>query len=96
MSKYRVLPPELKAKVALAALRNDRTVNQIAAQYEVQPAQVSQWKRRVQMNVQHLFQDGRSKTPSNQECLINELYRQLGQLRFEMDNIKKKDEIDAA
>jgi putative transposase len=90
MVKRRTIPAELKAKVALAAVRGECTVNQIAADYEVHPTQVSQWKRQLEAQVGDVFRDRRARGEGDGERLIERLYEQIGRLQFELEWLKKK------
>jgi len=92
MAKRRRIPPETKARVALAAARGERTVNEIAAQFEVHPTQVSQWKRQLLDGAPGLFADGRSAggKASGKEGDNAQLYEQIGRLQMELAWLKKK------
>jgi transposase-like protein len=72
---------EFKAKVALAAIRGDQTVTELASLYKVHPNQITTWKRQAQDQLVAAFDD---------EKLKEELYRQIGQLKVELDWLKKK------
>jgi transposase-like protein len=76
--------------VAIEAIKNQRTIAQIASDYEVHPNQVSQWKRQILEASPQLFANGRSKATSDNDRLIAELYRQIGQLKVELDWLQKK------
>jgi transposase len=83
--------PEFKAKVALEALREQKTAGQIASDNEVHPAQVSQWKKEALANLVTVFQGGTKGSPSgNEEALKEKLYSQIGQMKVELDWLKKK------
>ena len=79
----------LKAKVAMAALRGDRTVSQLGGQFGVHPVQVAKWKRRLVEQGAELFQDGRRRQ-SDRGPEENELYEEIGRLKVELDWLKKK------
>lgn len=79
----------LKAKVAMAALRGDRTVSQLGGQFGVHPVQVAKWKRRLVEQAAELFQDGRRR-PSDQGPDERELYEEIGRLKVELDWLKRK------
>ena len=81
---------ELKAKIALEAIKGQRTVNEIASSYGVSPAQVSQWKKQALEELPGVFTDRRLKAQQNEEALKAQLYQQIGQLKVELDWIKKK------
>ena len=81
-----------KAKVALAAMKEERTMSQLASEYEVHPNQIRQWKKRLADEASGVFSSRREKEARNQEELEAELYRQIGQLKVELDWLKKKAE----
>ena len=87
--KRRVLGAKFKAKVALAALRGDKTVSQLAGQYGIHGNQVSAWKRKLLEEAAALFEDGR-KTSKKDEANEEELYEQIGRLKMELEWLKKK------
>ncbi len=82
--------PEFKAQVALEALKGLKTLNELASDYGVHPNQISQWKRQLQSESQHLFT--RRPTPDQraEEELKAHLYQQIGPLKVELDWVKKK------
>ena len=87
--KRRVLGAKFKAKVALAAVRCDKTVSQLAGQYGVHGNQVSAWKRKLLEEATALFEDGR-KVSKKDEANEEELYEQIGRLKMELEWLKKK------
>ena len=82
-----------KAEVAIEAIKNQRTVAQIASEYGVHPNQVSQWKKQVLDQLPDLFTKGRSKSTTDSDPLVDELYRQIGQLKVELDWLQKKTQL---
>jgi transposase len=83
---------EQKAAVALAALKGDKTINQIAAEYEVHPTQVKQWRDAVKTAASEVSTDKR-KTASravDTERRIDELHRVIGVRDAELEWLKKK------
>ena len=90
MSHRKQRDGRFKAQVALEAIKNQQTIAQIASEYGVNPAQVSQWKKQVLEELPQLFTNGRSKTASDNDQLVPELYRQIGQLKVELDWLEKK------
>ncbi len=83
--------PEFKAKVALEAIRENKTAGQIASEYEVHPTQVSQWKKEAIDHLTAVFQHGgRRSEAKTSEVLQDRLYSQIGQLKVELDWLKKK------
>lgn len=90
MSKRRIIPAQTKANAAIEALRGEQTINQIAAKYEVHPTQISQWKRQLNEQVSDMFRDRRTRDRRDQDELVAQLYQQIGQLKVELDWLKKK------
>lgn len=84
-----------KAKVALEAVKGLKTISELASKYEVHPNQISHWKRQLVENLPALFSDKRAKRTAEEEAKEKaELYRQIGQLKVELDWLKKKLCID--
>lgn len=81
-----------KAKIALEAIREAKTISQLASEYEVHPNQIRQWKKRLLTEASGIFATRREKEARNQEELETELYCQIGQLKVELDWLKKKAE----
>lgn len=82
----------IKAKVALEAIKGEKILAQIASQYKVHVNQIRQWKKRVLEELPGLFSRKREKSQVEAEELTAELYRQIGQLKVELDWLKKKSE----
>ncbi len=80
---------EFKAKVALAAIRGYQTVTELAS-YKVHPNQITSWKRQAQDQLVAAFDSKKAKSLKADEKLKEELYRQIGQLKVELDWLKKK------
>jgi transposase len=90
MSKKRKLhSPEFKAKVALAALKNEATLSELAARFSVHPTMITRWKQALVEGAAELFDKGQ-KSHQNQEATIDELYRQIGKIQVERDFLAKK------
>jgi transposase-like protein len=79
-----------KSKVALEAIKGVRTVNEIATHYGVHPTQVAQWKKQALDHLREAFSDGRKRQDRADADLQSELYQQIGQLKVELDWLKKK------
>jgi len=90
----KVFTPQQKATVALAAIRGDKTVSQIASDYEVHPTQVQQWKKTLLENISSIFTDKRTKEGKPERELIDELYRVIGQRDIELGWLKKKFQLE--
>ena len=81
---------QFKARVALEALKGQKTVNQMAAEYGVHPTQISHWKRQLQDGDQEVFSSKRQKQEKEEEELKAVLYQEIGQLKVELDWLKRK------
>lgn len=81
---------EFKARIALEAIREQKTINEIASAYGVHPNQVTQWKKQALKELPELFSDRRVKSQLAEEELKAKLYQEMGQLKVELDWIKKK------
>ena len=79
-----------KARVALEAIRGDRTVAEIAAAYGVHPNQISKWKKQALDELPKIFSGRYEKTETQGEELVDHLYQQIGRLKVELDWLKKK------
>lgn len=86
-NKRKQYSAEFKAKVALEAIRGEKTVSELASQYGVHPTMINNWKRQVLEGVSQLFEKGSEakKGDDSQQAQIDELYRQIGQLKVERD-----------
>jgi transposase-like protein len=90
MGKRRKHSAEFKAKVAIEAIRGEKTASQIASQYEVHTIQVGKWKKEAMEGISSIFQRGNGKNSHGQEDLVGLLYREIGELKVELDWLKKK------
>ena len=81
--------PEFKAKIALLAIKGEQSVYEIASQYQLHPGQVIQWKKQLLLQAPELFSNG-SKRAVQEEELRSQLYQEIGQLKVELDWLKKK------
>ena len=81
---------DFKAKVAIAAIKGDKTVNEIASTYGVHPNQVSTWKKQALGVIPNAFSSQQARQAEADEELRARLYQQIGQLKVELDWLKKK------
>ena len=79
-----------KAKVALEAAKQVKTVAELAKTYQVHPVQISQWKKQLLDGVEDLFRDGRRREHEEGEARQAELYEKIGRLDMEIEWLKKR------
>ena len=79
--------PEFKAKVALAALRGDKTLAELAEQYDLHPMQISEWKTQLAESAGLVF--ARGKSPSTGEETLKALQAKIGELTMERDFLER-------
>lgn len=82
--------PTFKARVALAALKQDTTLTELASRFEIHGNLVSQWKRRLLNGAPQVFAEPDDPAGREQQVLVDDLYRQIGQLQMELEWLKKK------
>jgi len=81
--------PEFKAKVALTALKNEQTISELSAHFGVHSTMINNWKRALLEGAADIFDQGQ-KSRKQTETQIDDLYRQIGQLKVENDFLSKK------
>lgn len=79
-----------KAKVSLEAIKEESTIAEIASKYQVHPNQIRRWKEQAEEGLQSSFKKIDSKEIKEKDELIEELYKQIGQITVERDWLKKK------
>jgi transposase-like protein len=79
-----------KAQVALAAMKGDRTVNELAGQHGVHPTLIHAWKKQLLAGAEAVFADGVKAAAADAETVQAELYEQIGRLKMELEWLKKK------
>jgi putative transposase len=94
-NKRRKFSGSFKAKVALAAIKGDRTMSELASEFGVHPNQIAKWKRQLLEGLPGIFSEGPRDDLRQQQVLIDRLYQQIGQLKVELDWLKKKSGYDA-
>lgn len=90
MGEKRHFSAEFKARVAREALKEQKTLSELAAEYEVHPSQIAQWKKQLLDALPDVFSRGGGRDAKREEQLKDRLYRQIGQLQVEVDWLKKK------
>ena len=83
-------PAAFKAKVALEAAKQTRTLAELAKAYQVHPVQISQWRKQLLDGVEELFRDGRRRPTDESQAIQRELYEQIGRLNMEIEWLKKR------
>ena len=82
-----------KAKVALEAVKGEKTLAQLSSEFGVHANQIGQWRKQLLRELPSLFSDRRRRRDRDQEDLVSELYRQIGQLKVELDWLKKRSQM---
>jgi transposase len=80
----------IKAKVALAAVREQQTTSELASQFGVHANLVSQWKRQLLDGAESVFGNGSGGAHKSDEPEVAELYEQIGRLKVQLEWLKKK------
>src|ERR1700736_5748151 len=79
-----------KAQVALAAIKGDRTVNELAGQFGIHPTLIHAWKKQLVAGAELAFTNGVKVDPADAEARQAELFEQIGRLKMELEWVKKK------
>jgi len=88
--KRKKFSKEFKAKVALEALKGNKTINELATEYEVHSTQINSWKKELQKGAGEIFGGSKGKEVSHLETEKSRLFEQIGRLQVEVDWLKKK------
>ena len=82
--------PKFKARVAIEAIRGERTLGQLGWQFKVHPIQIAKWRKSAIEQLAERFVDGRTQKARNGEPDSDALYEEIGRLKVELDWLKKK------
>ncbi len=82
--------PKFKARVAIEAIRGERTLSQLGSQFKVHPIQIAKWRKSALEQLPELFVDGRKNKSRTGEADSDALYEEIGRLKVELDWLKKK------
>ena len=82
-----------KARVALEAVKGEKTLAQLSSEVGVHANQIRQWRKQLLEELPRIFSDRRRKEDREREGLVSELYQQIGQLKVELDWLKKKSQL---
>lgn len=80
---------EFKSRVALEAIKGNKTLAEISSEYKVHSTQIANWKRRALMGIKEFFSRGARTHAEESDREINDLYAQIGKLKVENDFLKK-------
>ena len=90
---HKTFSPQEKAQVALAAIKSEKTMSQIASEFQVHPTQIGLWKKQAMDNLTEIFKDGKKKekqTEFEHREQLDNLYKVIGKRDIELDWLKKK------
>ena len=90
MTQRRRFTAEFKARVVRAVLREDKTLAQLAGEYDVHPNQITEWKRQVIESLPDVFSRKKKQDEEDNQQLIDRLYQQIGELQVDVNWMKKK------
>lgn len=88
--KRRQFTSEFKARVVRAALREDKTLAQLASEFDVHPNQITEWKRQALEALPEIFSGKKRRQEQDNQDLVDRLYRQIGELQVDVNWMKKK------
>ena len=88
--KRRQFSPQFKSRVARAALREDKTIAELASDFDVHPNMITKWKKQLIDAMPDIFSRKRKHEARHSEEHEARLYQQIGQLKVELDWLKKK------
>jgi transposase-like protein len=90
MTTRKQYSPKFKARVAVEAIRGEKTLSELGSHFKVHPMQIAKWRKSALEQLPELFVDGRTRKSRNGEAESDALYEEIGRLKVELDWLKKK------
>jgi len=90
MNKRKRHSAEFKAKVAVEALKEQKTLTELAAQFQIHSVQISTWKKQLLDGATFIFKNSLNNNQKKKQNLEDHLYQEIGRLKIELDWLKKK------
>ncbi len=90
MNKRKRYSAEFKAKIALEALKEQKTLTELSKQYQIHSVQISNWKKQLIEGSASIFNNSNNNNHKKQQNLEDHLYQEIGRLKIELDWLKKK------
>jgi putative transposase len=94
-TQRKIYSGDYKAKVVVEAIKGQQTLNQLASKYEIHPNLITEWKKQALAGLPQVLSDRRGRAEKAEEELKAQLYQQIGQLKVELDWLKKKAGIES-
>jgi transposase-like protein len=82
--------PQFKARVAVEAMRGEKTLSQLGSQFKLHPIQIAKWRKLALEQMPELFVDGRTRKGPGGDTDSDALYQEIGRLKVELDWLKKE------
>ncbi len=92
--KRRSHSPALKAKVALAAIQGEKTIAELAEQFQIHPNQITTWKKQLLNSAREVFEKGSGQSTSDNSATVKDLHAKIGKLTVENDFLSKALGVD--
>ncbi len=89
MKKRKQYPKEFKARVALEAVKEEKTIAELSSEYEIHSNMITKWKKHLQDNVADIFSQKNKEEPDHRQQIDN-LYKEIGRIQVENTWLKKK------
>ena len=84
---------EEKAKIPIEAIKGNMTMSELTSRFKVHATQITKWKKRLKEGIVAIFSEKRQKKEIDQNQLIEDLYKTIGQQKIELEWLKKKSEL---